>query len=283
MISNARTRKGLLVYESRFGFQPFHREIHCANDKRRISQRQAVEKYFPQAEPASEEDMRCIEERQHFGPLHSEMLVNKQRCKHGFPQAIVLNPVNRVGKISSGSLRLTCPHLVKAVDALEADGGIDQLNEELRSNPALQEDFTRTNNVWRNARFDMMDASAFEHVKAALGDHIQTFMDSGILGVAPGQVDDVKCLHAHLADHLVRGRSMIGERVKSMLAERGVSVDGNLECWQQCDRRCDATQATWWYTPTKNKFKFMRRKLRKDNADTIFVRDGDIGVAAEQR
>src|SRR3546814_5485797 len=146
-----------------------------------------------------------MQERQHFGPGPRNILVNKQCCRHGFPQAMVLFPVSPEGKISSGGLRLTCPHLVKAVDEYEAAGGIDEFNQELQANPAWQEDFRSTNALWKSARHDMMDASDFEHVSTALGDGFQIFRVSGIIGVAPDQVGDVKCLHAHLADHLVRG------------------------------------------------------------------------------
>jgi hypothetical protein len=77
----------------------------------------------------------------------------------------------------------------------------------------------------------MMDSTDLEHVESALGDQAHIFLDSGIIGVAPGKVHDVKCLHAHLADHLVRGQNVIGERIKSKLLEKGVSLDGNAECW----------------------------------------------------
>ena len=30
-------------------------------------------------------------------------------------------------------------------------------------------------------------------------------MDSGIIGVTIGKLDDAKCLHAHTADYLLRG------------------------------------------------------------------------------
>jgi hypothetical protein len=270
-----------LSYEGAFAFVALCRELHTSKDKRRISPHEAIEKYFPEAEVASEEDRKCIEERQHFGAVPRDVLVNRNRCRHGFPQAMVLYPVTPQGKMSSGSLRLTCPHLVKAIDEYEAAGGIDEFNQELRSNPAWQEDFRRTNAVWRAARSDMMDSKDLEHVNIALDDKAHVFLDSGIIGVAPGKVHDVKCLHAHLADHLVRGRNVIGEHVQSKLLAKGISLDGNSECWQQCDRKCDAKQAGWWYMPSKNKFKFLRKRLRKHNpleAENNFRVDSIDGV-----
>lgn len=255
-----------LIHEGAFGFAAACRELHTNKDEPRISLQEAIDKYFPEAEVASEEDRLCIEERQHFGPVPRELLVDRKRCRYGFPQAMVLRPVNPQGKLSSGSLRLTCPHLVKAIDECEATGGIDEFNQELRSNVAWQEDFRRTNEVWRAARSAMMDSKDLEHARNALGDQAQVFLESGIIGVALGKVHDVKCLHAHLADHLVRGQNAIGAHVKAKLLDRGVALDGNSECWQQCDRKCDAKLASWWYVPMKNKFKFLRKRLRKQGA-----------------
>ena len=46
----------------------------------------------------------------------------------------------------------------------------------------------------------------------------------------------VKCLHAQIADALVRGRgkNAVGALALDALVERGVAVDGTETCWRRC-------------------------------------------------
>lgn len=80
-------------------------------------------------------DLRCVKERQ---LRHKAQVVGvSPRCRHGFPQAFVFDPVGY--KISSGLFRLSCPLLVKAVDQLEAEGGVETVNARLEEDQALRE------------------------------------------------------------------------------------------------------------------------------------------------
>ncbi|CAM9939242.1 unnamed protein product, partial [Sphacelaria rigidula] len=72
--------------------------------------------------------MRCIEERQLRHRAEHAMAVSPP-CRHGFPQAFAYHPVGH--KISSGLFRLSCPLLVKAIDKLEEDGGLEDVNDQL--------------------------------------------------------------------------------------------------------------------------------------------------------
>ena len=49
-------------------------------------------------------------------------------------------------------------------------------------------------------------------------------------------VEKVKCLHAQIADALVRGRgkNAVGALALDALVERGVAVDGTETCWRRC-------------------------------------------------
>jgi len=65
------------------------------------------------------------------------------KCRHGFPQAVLSNPVGHSTstgwKPVSGICRLTCPHLVKALDEYEAEGAVAAYNQRLQSGDATSE------------------------------------------------------------------------------------------------------------------------------------------------
>lgn len=49
-------------------------------------------------------------------------------------------------------------------------------------------------------------------------------LSSGIIGVT--KVDDVKCLHAHVADHLMRGDNKVGQWTLEQLGDQGIERSG---------------------------------------------------------
>lgn len=88
----------------------------------------------------------------------------------------------------------------------------------------------------------------------------------------------MKCLHAHTADELLRGRNRIGKAVLDKLQSRGVDPSGcqgdfiilltlippsPLDCWQQCDLSVSPAEAKWWYTSEKSRSKLIQRKLNR--------------------
>ncbi|CAN0211412.1 unnamed protein product, partial [Ectocarpus sp. 8 AP-2014] len=97
-----------------------------------------VEAYVPT--PATEGDLHCIEERQlrhKAGASSRSMGVSPNPCRHGFPQAFAFDPCGH--KVSSGLFRLSCPLLVQAIDLLEDEGGIEDVNARLASEEGLRE------------------------------------------------------------------------------------------------------------------------------------------------
>lgn len=93
-----------------------------------------VEAYV--ATQATEEDLRCIEERQLRHKAGTSVGVSPP-CRHGFPQAFAFDPCGH--KISSGLFRLSCPMLVQAIDQLEDEGGIEDVNARLARDEELRE------------------------------------------------------------------------------------------------------------------------------------------------
>ena len=56
----------------------------------------------------------------------------KCKCKYGFPQVFVMDPMYN-NRINSGLLKLTCPLLVNAIDKLEDNGLINTINQRIQN------------------------------------------------------------------------------------------------------------------------------------------------------
>uniref|UniRef100_A0A7S4MAG0 Uncharacterized protein n=1 Tax=Odontella aurita TaxID=265563 RepID=A0A7S4MAG0_9STRA len=181
------------------------------------------------------------------------------RCRHGFPQAFALDPLPAgSGRANSGLLKLTCPHLVNAVDDLEDDGGIVTFNERLAVCPPdgvgdeerrrLRNSAAEAHTVHASMRRDMLSSNDdLEALCSKLGERgAEAFLGSGVAGAAEGTfgsddgvAGDVKCLHAWLADYLFRGlegdSALLGSAVGAELEMRGIDLNGTAACNAACD------------------------------------------------
>jgi len=223
-----------------------------------------IESFLDNSVAPTPDDQRCIEERHLEHKVTGMYAVEGSRCRHGVPRAFMQFPV--AGKISSGMVRLTCPHLVKAIDEWEADGAIDDFNARLEEDGAMRDNFAATNAAHKELRNHPSAISAAERgvIMAKLGDEVgSNLINSGIIGISPGRVRDVKCLHAHTADELLRGKNDIGRMALEGLRERGVDPTGCDACQQQCNLQLDKGDAGWWYMPAKNKQRLRAKKERR--------------------
>lgn len=177
-------------------------------------------------------------------------------------------------------LRLSCPHLVKAIDELEADGGIDDINAILQSQSSETgqkycESFSESNTAWRAIRKVLCSPDDLRAAEKVLGiEGCASMMNSGLIGVTMDKVNDAKCLHAHTADYFLRGgTNLIGKSVLETLQLKGIEPGGCENCWQQCDINVDKKSAQWWYMSVKNKEKLRqardRRRIRKTTESNI--------------
>ena len=89
---------------------------------------------------------------------------------------------------------LTCVRAGREVGRLEAGGAMRELNDRLRSDPDFR---------------DAFDAANADYV--ARRDAHHKLESAG--GVGGGPADRIKCLHAHLAHHLVCACNPVGEWV----------------------------------------------------------------------
>ncbi|KAJ1619493.1 hypothetical protein T492DRAFT_1084982 [Pavlovales sp. CCMP2436] len=228
---------------------------------------------------ASEADTECIEQRQLTHKISSMMAVGK-RCKYGFPQALVTDPLGRLKfglgghPVDAALFRLTCPHLVKGLDEWEAKGAVKSFNEKLLGDARWTEANTQTNAQHRLLRRALIGTE--EKIAELEQNPVHAIIvNSGLAGLTkPG---DVKCLHAQVADGLCRGGNVIADDILEGLKERGYEADGCGSCWQQCNLKHEPTPDSWRYAPVKN-----RQKLRTASNRRRALKEKLAGRAAEK-
>eukprot|EP00596_Hydrurales_sp_CCMP1899_P000823 CAMPEP_0119034520 /NCGR_PEP_ID=MMETSP1177-20130426/1503_1 /TAXON_ID=2985 /ORGANISM="Ochromonas sp, Strain CCMP1899" /LENGTH=309 /DNA_ID=CAMNT_0006991999 /DNA_START=160 /DNA_END=1089 /DNA_ORIENTATION=+ len=230
--------------------------------------KQIINNHFPSAIYPENTDQQVIEQRQINRSAIGLFGVEKARCKHGFPQAYVQYPVGN--GISSGMVRLSCPHLVKAVDEYERQGALDEFDAlvadyDSKQGEMLRSSFGTVNEAWRDIKMAAVTPGDLVMMNKKLGqDGANSLMNSGIIGCTFGKLQ-VKCLHAHIGDHMIRGDNLIGEVALEKLTERGVDVKGCGDCWQQCDLNHVPTNDSWWYTSIKNKTRLTAARVTRNS------------------
>jgi len=161
-------------------------------------------------------------------------------CQHGFSQAFAMDP-HHGGRMNSGLLKLTCPHLVRAVDFLEDQGMIRELNERIlqeieeKDQGPLELSMRTTHERHATARKEMLTQQDIDQVQLRLGERGTTaFLEAGVAGSSIGSRDS-KCLHAWLADSLFEESSPLGDIIKQELQKQNVNLSGTSACNKLCD------------------------------------------------
>ncbi len=206
------------------------------------------------------------------------------RCRHGAPQAFVLDPLGRYlnqnhsGRVilESGLFRLSCPLLVKAIDEWEAKGAVVQLNSEIRSDARKMDELRRVHRDHASSRATLyavraralLDEREADEHSYGLREMLEVVLESGVAGQNVDKVD-VKCLHAQVADGLCRSAegtmaeaNPIASDILGRLRASGVEVMGNAVCHEQCIACVPKEEAKFHYTSVKNKSK-LRKTLRR--------------------
>lgn len=144
--------------------------------------------------------------------LRYEPLRVLRRTPAGAPMVVLSFYAPRApGTISTNVFWITAPELRVAVDRMEARGAVSAVKAAVLADPA---EAARLEDHHR-AYFALV-SRLFE---ACLG-RPPPKPEFGIGGVRA--LDQVKCLHAHVACHLATGRSVVGERVaRELEAELG--------------------------------------------------------------
>jgi len=199
----------------------------------------------------TEQDLQTIQERQVCHKLEpSQVTCVSSPCRHGFPQAFGFHPT-KGPKLVSGLFRLSCPLLVQQIDEWEGQSGVREMTDWLRNdvNGDKQKGYERANEMQKQIRTELV-ADDYDKLVSRMGEYnADKFLESGVAGIPSSQTYNVKCIHAHVADHLCRSSqsnntntssegNIIGEHALNILQnQRGVSTLGNDVCWQQCSLR----------------------------------------------
>lgn len=195
---------------------------------------------------------------------------------------------------------------MKAIDEWEAEGAVIELNEAVAEDDELREGLAAAHRGHAAARSELvgnqlepfiaederlarelLPEAGLEKTLAERRALVERVMQSGIAGQNLKK-EDVKCLHAQMADHLCRGRSNpIGTVIERGLEARGVQIDGSDECRFQCESALaqgeTSEEGGWLYRPAKNKQRLSKkkegRKLLRDRTQRARAKRAEEGGA----
>merc|ERR1712070_59346 len=92
-------------------------------------------------------------------------------------------------------------------------------------------------------------------------------MRSGLASLRPEAKPDVKCLHAQVADELVRdGGNLIAQQVLRDIEDQGVPAQGSEECCDNCNVTVPLSMARWRLDKCKNNVGKRLSRSRKQAA-----------------
>ena len=218
----------------------------------------------------SEADVRCVTRRQLLLPPGSdweqevETMRSGHRCRHGWPQALVMDPLRASGKIGD-LMRLTCPLLVAAIDDYETTA-IEAYNTRLKHDKMWRSQLLATHEAHRTMRQRFMSEREGKLAQArnAMGSQtVDVIMTTGLSNMRfSANSSDVKCLHAQVADELCRGNNIIGRQVLIDLMERNIQVDGTAHCCDFCNVSQPLDESRWIFGHAKNN---LRKRVNRHN------------------
>eukprot|EP00186_Timspurckia_oligopyrenoides_P002345 CAMPEP_0182450492 /NCGR_PEP_ID=MMETSP1172-20130603/41602_1 /TAXON_ID=708627 /ORGANISM="Timspurckia oligopyrenoides, Strain CCMP3278" /LENGTH=161 /DNA_ID=CAMNT_0024648109 /DNA_START=306 /DNA_END=788 /DNA_ORIENTATION=- len=151
-------------------------------------------------------------------------------------------------KMTSSLYLLTCPRLVRIVDNLESDGGIERYNEKLEKSAELQDAMRQIHERHSKTRIQYVGEHNLARNREKFGrERADVIIYSGITGMTPTQVTDIKCLHAHLADYLCTGENIFGRMILDEIHTKLlIDTDGESGCWQMCDPLHALSEDSYW-------------------------------------
>ena len=225
---------------------------------------------LPGLTPLSPSDIECVTRRQLLLPpgsaweLEQGSLKAGHRCRHGWPQVLVMDPLRASARIGD-MMRLTCPLLVAAIDDYELTA-IQRYNARLKCDEKWQSQMLATNEAHKSLRKAFLRKRSEEMAEArrVMGNQtVEVIMSSGISNMRfCTNSSDVKCLHAQVADELSRGNNAIGRQVLIDLTDNGLEVDGTSHCCDFCNISQPLNGSRWTFGHAKNN---LRTRVRWHN------------------
>lgn len=197
----------------------------------------------PAERPVAMDEIRSGDEeslRRQLGHGQDGLLGVAHRCRRGYPQVTVKAPLYEYpesGILSAYSTAywLSCPLLRRSLRWLERRGWLDAFQEEVDGDPALQQGLKEAQREHARVRAALLPPAVRERLQSdpQLKQQRIILEETGVAGVTDPH--SVKCLHAHLADHLARGPNPIGEAVLEELRALGIPPEGTEECEAICN------------------------------------------------
>ncbi|KAL6058885.1 BZIP domain-containing protein [Balamuthia mandrillaris] len=177
---------------------------------------------------------------QELGKSHYHRLcgVAKHKCKHGYPQAVVLPAFSPAGEngaatVHTGGPWLRCPLLQDKMTEWERAGSIEKYSKTVKRNPQLRQKVEEMHKVVAEERRHLIPEKTLQELEADPQQRLR--LGTGLCGIT--KAHHVKCLHAHLADRLLRGkeRNALGQHIMEQLQDEGYPVDGTDSCHRLCN------------------------------------------------
>merc|ERR1712087_984215 len=115
-------------------------------------------------------------------------------------------------------------------------------------------------------------------VKKLLGaDAFAIAMRSGLASLRPEARPDVKCLHAQVADELVRGGgNPIAQQTLRDIEDQGINILGSDECCDNCSLGVPLELARWKMHKCKNNVGKRLSRSRKQASSRAVSRAGSV-------
>lgn len=143
-----------------------------------------------------------------LGYLRYEPLAVLTRCPAGYPQVVLsFFAPGKPDEISTNLFWVTSPYLRVGVDRIEGRGTAREIKAWVLADPERAARFEREQQAYH--------ALAVRLFAECLGRPVPRSTPIGVGGVRA--LDQVKCLHAHLACWMATGRSIVGENVAEIL------------------------------------------------------------------
>ena len=248
---------------------------------------------FPGAIAINTEDIStCINQTGQTAPANALLgKPSKSKCKHGYTQVFSLDPMpsNKYGmeRLNSGLIKLTCPLLVNAIDVMEDDKFMNDINAKLISSNLEENKLvqcmndahkvhaeTRKELIFGDDNSDCIEESdKYKLLESKLGERgAKYFIEAGVAGANPlSKKVDVKCLHAWLGDYLMRSDTIaehpIGDMIIKELDKRGIDISGTDDCHTVCSG-CSTDTSTSVQVPIpRNRQRKKRRQIQLNDKE----------------
>jgi len=231
----------------------------------------------------------CINQTGQTAPANALLgKPSKSKCKHGYTQVFSLDPMpsNKYGmdRLNSGLLKLTCPLLVNAIDVMEDDKFMNEINDKLiadsEENKLVEcmndahktHAETRKELIFGDDNSGIEESDNYKLLESKLGERgAKYFIEAGVAGANPLSKKDVKCLHAWLGDYLMRSDTIaehpIGDMIANELEKRGIDISGTDNCHAICSGCCTDTTTSVQVPIPRNRQRKKRRQIQLNDKE----------------